>query len=76
MESYRLQIEEIIRWQILEYEGIPFQCSRCHEVGHLYKDFPLIMKVHIGPLRIFVTMGTQIISDVESTPALNIYEEP
>lgn len=26
---------------MLDYEGIPFRCSRCHKVGHLFKDDPL-----------------------------------
>jgi hypothetical protein len=26
------------RVQILDYEGIPFRCRRCHEYGHIIKD--------------------------------------
>jgi len=28
--------------QTLDYEHIPFRCRRCHEHGHLYRDFPLL----------------------------------
>jgi len=27
--------------QTIDYEHIPFICCRCHEHGHLYRDFPL-----------------------------------
>ena len=27
--------------QIVDYEHIPFRCRRCHEHGHLFRDFPL-----------------------------------
>jgi hypothetical protein len=27
--------------QTLDYEHIPFRCRRCHEHGHLFRDFPL-----------------------------------
>lgn len=30
--------------QILDYEGVPFRCRRCHKVGHLYKECPLNKK--------------------------------
>lgn len=26
---------------MLDYEGVPFRCRRCHKVGHLFKDCPL-----------------------------------
>jgi hypothetical protein len=26
------------RVQILDYEGVPFQCRRCHEYGHVFMD--------------------------------------
>lgn len=35
VESYRLQMGELIRWPILDYEGILFHYRWCHEVGHL-----------------------------------------
>jgi len=25
----------------IDYEHIPFRCRKCHEYGHLFKDFPL-----------------------------------
>jgi len=25
----------------MDYEHIPFRCRRCHEYGHLFKQFPL-----------------------------------
>lgn len=31
--------------QHLDYEGVPFRCRRCHKVGHLYKDCPLLSGV-------------------------------
>lgn len=31
--------------QLLDYEGVPFQCRRCHKVGHLYKYCPLLSRV-------------------------------
>ena len=27
--------------QTVDYEHIPFRCHRCHEHGHLFRDFPL-----------------------------------
>eukprot|EP00253_Pinus_taeda_P034473 PITA_34473 len=27
--------------QTLDYEHIPFRCRKCHEHGHLFRDFPL-----------------------------------
>ena len=27
--------------QSLDYEHIPFRCQKCHEHGHLFRDFPL-----------------------------------
>lgn len=44
VESLKLQWQGIIRLQKLDYEGVPFRCRRCHEVGNLYKDFPLLAK--------------------------------
>jgi hypothetical protein len=26
------------RVPILDYEGVPFRCRRCHEYGHIVKD--------------------------------------
>lgn len=42
-----LQEKMTLRWgnfnrsQILDYEGVPFRCNKCHQVGHVYKDCPL-----------------------------------
>lgn len=30
--------------KIIDYEGIPYCCRRCHKVGHLFKDCPLLRK--------------------------------
>lgn len=50
--------------QILDYEGVPFRCRRCHRVGHIFKEFPLIKKPE-DPLRAPTTsIGTD-------APALN-----
>jgi hypothetical protein len=27
--------------QTIDYEHIPFHCSKCHEHGHLFRDYPL-----------------------------------
>jgi hypothetical protein len=27
--------------QTIDYEHIPFRCRKCHEHGHLFRDFPL-----------------------------------
>jgi hypothetical protein len=32
------------RVQILDYEGVPFHCRRCHEYGHIVKDCKSTMK--------------------------------
>jgi hypothetical protein len=32
------------RVQILDYEGVPFRCRRCHEYGHIVKDCKSTMK--------------------------------
>jgi len=58
VESYQLQLGDINQWQILDYEGIPFRCRWCHEVGHLYKDCLLIIRTYIEPPKRFVTAGT------------------
>jgi hypothetical protein len=34
------------RVQILDYEGVPFHCRRCHEYGHIVKDCKSTMKEH------------------------------
>lgn len=44
VESYLLQMGDITRRQILDYEGIPFHYRKCHEVGHLYKHCPRISR--------------------------------
>lgn len=31
--------------KLLDYEGVPFRCRRCHKIGHLYKDCPLLSRV-------------------------------
>lgn len=38
-----------LRWgsfsnaQLLDYEGVPFRCNKCRQIGHVYKDCPLII---------------------------------
>lgn len=27
--------------QAIDYEHIPFRCRKCHEHGHLFRDYPL-----------------------------------
>lgn len=40
-EKINLQYKEYVFEQILDYEYFPFRCHRCHEYGHLAKEFPL-----------------------------------
>lgn len=40
------QLKSFLRKQKLDYEGIPYRCRRCHQVGHIYKDCPLLKKNH------------------------------
>jgi hypothetical protein len=37
------------RVQILDYEGVPFRCRRCHEYGHIIKDCKSSSKGHRNP---------------------------
>jgi len=36
-----LEYHEEMWQQTLDYEHIPFRCRKCHEYGHLFKEFPL-----------------------------------
>lgn len=45
-------------------------------MGHLYKDYLLITNVHIESPRRLVTTDTQTQTNVDSTSALNLVEEP
>lgn len=40
-EKITLHHSHVSRKQLLDYEGVPFRCRRCHKIGHLYKDCPL-----------------------------------
>jgi hypothetical protein len=40
---------ERTRVQILDYEGVPFCCSRCHEYGHIIKECKSSSKGHKNP---------------------------
>jgi hypothetical protein len=42
LDSICLTFQDIEWIQTLDYEFIPFHCRRCHEHGHLYRDFPLL----------------------------------
>lgn len=44
-EKITLHRRHFSRKQLLDYEGVPFRCRRCHQVGHLYKDCPLLSVV-------------------------------
>jgi len=44
-EKITLHRRHFSRKQLLDYEGVPFRCRRCHKVGHLYKDYPLLSGV-------------------------------
>jgi len=48
MDLSRALLDEVIlevfyeKWvQTVDYEHIPFICRRCHEHGHLFRDWPL-----------------------------------
>lgn len=41
-EKITLQWKNFTSIQILDYEGDSFRCQRCHKVGHIYKECPLI----------------------------------
>lgn len=43
-EFITIQWRDTSRKQIIDYEGILYCCCRCHKVGHLYKDCPLLLK--------------------------------
>jgi len=43
-EYITIEWRDTARKQIIDYEGIPYRCQRCHKVGHLYKDCPLLRK--------------------------------
>lgn len=43
-EHITIQWRDSDRRQIIDYEGIPYRCRRCHKVGHLYRDCPLLRK--------------------------------
>ena len=48
-EQITLQWGRCIRVQLLDYEGVPFRCRRCHKVGHLAKNCPLNKKAEDTP---------------------------
>lgn len=48
-EKITLQWGKFTRVQILDYEGVPFCCQRCHRVGHIFKDCHLIKKSEDPP---------------------------
>ena len=36
---------EDVEWiQLIDYEHVPFRCRKCHNLGHLYRDYPLNKK--------------------------------
>jgi len=36
---------EDIEWiQVIDYEHVPFRCRKCHDIWHIYRDFPLNKK--------------------------------
>lgn len=40
-EYIELEYHDEIWQQPMDYEHIPFRCTRCHEYGHLFKQCPL-----------------------------------
>lgn len=59
VESYLLQMGDITCQEILDYEGIPFRCRKCHEVGHLYKDCLRISRQSQIQAKFLVSSSTQ-----------------
>lgn len=53
--------------QILDYEGIPFCCRRCHKVGHIFKECPLIKKSSYSPSTPLSSKG-KAVSTLACTP--------
>lgn len=43
-EKITLHWGKYTRVHILEYEGVPLRCHRCHRVGHIFKDCALNKK--------------------------------
>lgn len=43
--------------QILDYEEVPFRCRRCHRVGHIFKECPLMKKLEDPPRAPTTTIG-------------------
>lgn len=50
VENMILHYRGFVGNQILDYEGVPFKCCCCHQVEHVYKDCPLLLKDHRGML--------------------------
>ena len=42
VENLILHYMGFVRNQIMDYEGVPFQCHWCHQVGHVYKYCSLL----------------------------------
>lgn len=36
-----LEVYDEERVQAVNYEHVPFRCHKCHEHGHLFRDYPL-----------------------------------
>lgn len=68
------------RIQLLDYEGVPFHCRRCHKVGHLFKECPLV-KLVISPTKEpdAATTGDPSIAEESISqsqgPSLNGYDD-
>lgn len=39
-DTYNMFFEGMMWQQVLDYEGVPFRCRKCHEVGNLFKYCP------------------------------------
>lgn len=50
-EKITLQWKNFTWVQILDYKGIPFYCRRCHKVGHVFKECPLVKKAMDSPAK-------------------------
>jgi len=37
-DNYNMFFDGMMWQQPLDYEGVPFRCRKCHEVGHIYKE--------------------------------------
>ena len=62
-EHFNLIWQSKTKKQLLDYEGLPFRCHKCHEIRHLARNYPN-----------FVPSTTRIRKQVRRTEALSSKE--